>query len=295
MELYQIRYFLRLCETLNFTQAAKQCNVSQPALTRAIKLLEQEFGGELLRRERRHTHLTPLAKQIMPMLEQVYLNAEGAKQRARSIIDLQNAQLELGIMCTIGPHWLLNLFNLLKHEQPGIALDVQEAKPEELIEGLLDGRFEAALISVPGGVPERFSVLPLYQERFVVTFPPAHRFSGMQQVAMADLHDESYLLRTNCEHADVIGQKLREQHVEIRICYRSPREDWIQNMVLSGLGVSMMPEHLVRDDGPPCRPLVDPEVVRRVDLITVGGRSYSNSLESLMSLVVKCFPEHGRA
>ena len=53
MEMHQIRYFLALCEELNFTRAAERCNVAQPSLTRAIKLLEDEFGGALVNRERR--------------------------------------------------------------------------------------------------------------------------------------------------------------------------------------------------------------------------------------------------
>ena len=51
MEMHQVRYFLALCETLNFTRAAENCNVSQPALTRAVHKLEEELGGLLLRRE----------------------------------------------------------------------------------------------------------------------------------------------------------------------------------------------------------------------------------------------------
>lgn len=55
MELYQVKYFLALCETLNFTRAASNCNVSQPSLTRAIQNLEGEFGGPLFHRERQRT------------------------------------------------------------------------------------------------------------------------------------------------------------------------------------------------------------------------------------------------
>ena len=64
MELYQIRYFLALCETLNFARAAERCNVSQPSLTRAVQKLEQELGGLLIRRERRRTHLTELGELV---------------------------------------------------------------------------------------------------------------------------------------------------------------------------------------------------------------------------------------
>ncbi len=69
MEMHQIRYFLAICECLNFTRAAEQCHVARPSLTRAIKKLEAELGGPLLRRERNHTHLTELGRLIRPHLE----------------------------------------------------------------------------------------------------------------------------------------------------------------------------------------------------------------------------------
>ncbi|MDZ4791642.1 MAG: LysR family transcriptional regulator [Hyphomicrobiales bacterium] len=62
MEMHQVRYFLTLCDTLNFTRASEQCNVSQPSLSRAIRLLEEEFGGPLLYRERGNIHLSELGQ-----------------------------------------------------------------------------------------------------------------------------------------------------------------------------------------------------------------------------------------
>ena len=64
MEMHQVRYFLAVAEELNFTRAAEKCNVSQPSLSRAIQMLEHEFGGALFRRERGRTHLTELGQMI---------------------------------------------------------------------------------------------------------------------------------------------------------------------------------------------------------------------------------------
>jgi DNA-binding transcriptional LysR family regulator len=66
MEMHQVRYFLALSNTLNFTRAAEECNVTQPALTRSIKQLEEELGGDLIRRERNHSHLTKLGRRMLP-------------------------------------------------------------------------------------------------------------------------------------------------------------------------------------------------------------------------------------
>jgi DNA-binding transcriptional LysR family regulator len=89
MEMHQVRYFLALCEELNFTRAAERCNVAQPSLTRAIKQLEEELGGALFRRERANTHLSELGRTLKPYLEQVYHRAEDAKRQAHEFLALQ--------------------------------------------------------------------------------------------------------------------------------------------------------------------------------------------------------------
>jgi DNA-binding transcriptional LysR family regulator len=85
MEMHQIRYFLAVSETLNLTKAAERCNVAQPSLTRAIKALEAELGGELIRRERNLSHLTELGQRVLPMLRQCYETAVSAKSVAASM------------------------------------------------------------------------------------------------------------------------------------------------------------------------------------------------------------------
>ena len=79
MELHEIRYFLALSKTLNFTKAAEMCNVSQPALTRAIQKMEDELGGLLFSRERSNTHLTELGRMLEPHLTEV-LDADTGRE-----------------------------------------------------------------------------------------------------------------------------------------------------------------------------------------------------------------------
>ena len=77
--MHQVRYFLAVARTLNFTRAAEQCNVSQPALTRAIRQLEEELAGKLLRREGKLSHLTDLGERMVPLMQQCYESALAAK------------------------------------------------------------------------------------------------------------------------------------------------------------------------------------------------------------------------
>src|SRR5512138_3694440 len=101
MEMQQVRYFVALAGTLNFTRAAEQANVSQPALTRAIQQLEYELGGPLFHRERANTHLSELGRMMLPYLEQIQAQADAARQQARDLKKLDNVTLRIGAMCTI--------------------------------------------------------------------------------------------------------------------------------------------------------------------------------------------------
>src|ERR1700759_2126162 len=102
MEMHQIRYFLTVSETLNLTKAAERCDVAQPSLTRAIKALETELGGELISRERSLSHLTELGQRVLPMLRQCYETAAAAKSVATSMRNAEVVPLSLALSHTIG-------------------------------------------------------------------------------------------------------------------------------------------------------------------------------------------------
>src|SRR3954467_15531157 len=99
--MHQIRYFLAVSRTLNFTRAAEVCHVAQPSLTRAIKLLEAELGADLFRRERNLTHLTEFGHRMLPLLQQCYDSAASAKKLASSFRTGSAASLTLALSHTV--------------------------------------------------------------------------------------------------------------------------------------------------------------------------------------------------
>ena len=284
MELHQLRYFLAVCETLNFTRASEACNVSQPALTRAVKKLEEELGGPLFRRERHRSHLTDLGRLMRPHLERSLAALEAAKSQAEDLQSLDHAPLSLGIMCTIGPGRLVGLMARMQRDIPGLDLSLEEGRLGELTERLLAGDLETAILASPDELPERLDFIPLYSERFVVAFPPGHRFAERNAIRIRDMHDESYLLRLNCEYTAHIVGLLKERGAQTRIRYRSEREDWIQSMVLAGMGSSFMPEFLPIYPGLPTRVVVEPKVSREVGLATIAGRRFSPAVAAFVRL-----------
>ncbi len=103
MEMHQVRYFLAVARELNFTRAAEECNVAQPSLTRAIRQLEGELGGDLFRRERPHAQLTELGQRMLPHLRQCYDSAMNARSLAAAIKKGEVGSLRLALSATIDP------------------------------------------------------------------------------------------------------------------------------------------------------------------------------------------------
>ncbi len=127
MEMHQIRYFLAVAKELNFTRAAERCNVAQPSLTRAIKLLEEELGGPLFHRERSRTHLSELGNMVLPYLTQMYEQTQTVKQQALDFTKLKHTKLKLGVMCTIAPTQLVELIAAVQSRHEGIELQLFDA------------------------------------------------------------------------------------------------------------------------------------------------------------------------
>ena len=101
MEMHQIRYFLTVAKTLNFTQAAEICHVAQPSLSQAIKKLEEELGGPLFRRERANTHLTDLGHKVVPLLAHCFESALAARELASAIKKGVHPPLRLALSHTV--------------------------------------------------------------------------------------------------------------------------------------------------------------------------------------------------
>jgi LysR family transcriptional regulator, hydrogen peroxide-inducible genes activator len=274
MEMHQVRYFLAVAKELNFTRAAERCNVAQPSLTRAIKLLEEELGGPLFHRERARTHLSELGNVVLPYLTQVYEQTQTVKQQAHDFSRLRHTALKLGVMCTVSPVHLIDLVRALQSRHQGIELQLFDASAPALEQRLIAGDLEICIYCLPGRErDERLHYLPLFREQYMIVVHHGHPLASRNAIRVKDLDGERYLNRVNCE---LNGCPVFSRGgVTCEMVYRSERDDWILAMVAAGLGFGLMPEYSVNHNGVVARPLVEPEFWREVSLVTVRGRPHS--------------------
>jgi LysR family hydrogen peroxide-inducible transcriptional activator len=285
VELYQIRYFLALCDTLNFARAAELCNVSQPSLTRAVQKLEQEFGGLLIHRERRFTHLTELGELLRPMLKEVVSHSLRIVTAAKQHLNMDKTVLRMGILPSIGPVRLAPFLARFTDEYFGVELTLVEAPLARLNDLLLGSNLDAAVVAYVGHPNKRFRYCWLYQERIVIVAPKGHRLEKFETVRLHDLENEKLLLRTNCDIGDFFLESCRKEGFEPQIIYRSGREDWVQAMVASGYGITIMPEFTHTGVATIARALVDPDFVRQLSLVTVARRRQEPSVTALIRAI----------
>ncbi len=193
MEMHQIKYFLAVAKTLNFTRAADQCNVTQPSLTRAIQKLEDEFGGLLFNRERALTHLTELGRMVLPHLEQTFEAAEAATSLASSIGRAEVSPLVVGLAHGVTSPVLDQILGSLTEVLPGLTIDLRSGTSAELIEMSLKGGMDLLVIALPEQAHDRLETWPLFARRYQMAMWSGHSLATAGLPAVADVAAEPWI------------------------------------------------------------------------------------------------------
>jgi len=282
MEMFQVRYVLAAARVLNFTKAAGECNVSQPALTKAIKSFETELGAPLFHRESKRIRLSDFGRSLLPHFQQIMQEAAATRTLADNFRLLNKVPVRLGVMSTVGPVRLARFLAKFQKEYDGVEVAVSEAGAADLKSRLENVELDVAVMNTLDSLREGFNVHDLYQERYVVIFPPDHRLAKLNAVRLGDLSGESYVDRLSCEMRETVMNVCRDNNVDLYARFRSEREDWVQAMVLARIGFAFMPECSVTLAELLQRPLIEPEVTRTISLVSVPGRRYSPATAAMV-------------
>jgi DNA-binding transcriptional LysR family regulator len=287
MELFQVRYFLALARSLNFTRAAEACNVSQPALTRAIQRLEEELGGPLLHRERSLTQLTALGRAMLPHLEAAQAAAETAVVQAVAFRRRECEPLRLGIDQSLSAEIVAPALGELQARMQGFECGLAQGASADLMGRIMEGEVDSAVLIEPATSPERLNRWRLFRDRYVVLCPENHRLASLAEIPITALAQECLVARG--DKASDFDQAL------VRLCAAAgitprPRhhcasEEQIGQMIAAGLGIALAGEHRALCPGTVARPLADSLARRDIMLTAVAGRPQSPALAAFLKLM----------
>jgi DNA-binding transcriptional LysR family regulator len=282
--MHQIRYFLALSETLNFTQAAEQCNVAQPSLTRAIKSLEAELGGELLRRERALSHLTELGERMLPLMRQCYETALAAKTVAQSIRKGEAAPVSIAVSQTVDLMPFTPTLSELSRAFPGLQLKLHRGSGNEVAEWLKAGEVELAIAGPLGEAWSRLDAFALFDEPYDLFVSRSHRLSGRNAADFTDLASETLLLNSECEMADELADRLKAKGVAAR-AHRVATQGDLLTLLQANLGVAIIPVGPAASAGLSRVPLNQLCLARNVSAYGVAGRRRGAACATLLNML----------
>jgi DNA-binding transcriptional LysR family regulator len=285
MEMHQVRYFLAAVSELNFTRAAEKCNVSQPSLTRAIKQLEFELGGDLFRRERPQAQLTELGERMLPLLKQCYESALGARSLASAIKSGEIGTLRLALSRTIELAPLLCHFEELSRLFAGLDMKLLRGAVPELVERLKRGDAELAIAGEIGEEWERLDKWPLFTERFDLLVNGKHELASKAEIDFGELRHQRLLRRTYCEDAERANEILRQHKIEIdRSCEIASDQDLI-TLVEGQFGLAIAPRSLRTPASLARAPIRGFELSRTVYVYGVAGRQRTPVASAMLKML----------
>ena len=269
MTLSELRFVVALAREKNFRRAAEKCFVSQPALSLAIKKLEEELGLSLFERSRSKVTATSIGKLIINQANVVLDEAEKIKELSRQG-DRQLANpFSLGLIYSIAPYLLPLIIPILRRDLPSMPLEVEENITKNLEEHLKRGALDAAIIALPfekSGI----ECIHLYDEPFEVIVPINHTLAKSPSLSAKELGREKVMLLDN-DHC-YTNQILEacpglEKNRDVQL---GNSLETIRNMVASNLGISVLPKSATVSgyENPLVRtiPFSDPKPYRRVAL-----------------------------
>jgi DNA-binding transcriptional LysR family regulator len=285
MEMHQVRYFLAVARALNFTRAAEECNVAQPSLTRAIRQLEGELGGDLFRRERPQAQMTELGQRMLPLLKQCYDSAVSARSLASAIKKGEVGSLRLALSSTIDPSLVTPHVVELGKLFHGLELKLLRGTGSEVLEYLKRGDVELGIAAQIGDEWERLDSWPLFTEDFQLLLNTMHALAERPTVVLDDLRQERLMVRTYCETTPELLDVLRAREFDVTRFHEVSADGDLIALLEAGLGVALVPRStqstatLIRIG------VEDIEIKRTVHLYGVAGRQRTPVAAAMMKML----------
>ena len=284
MEMQHVRYFLATASELNFTRAAERCNVTQPSLTRAIRHLEDELGGDLFRRERPQAQLTELGQRMHPMLKQCYEGALGVRSLAAAINSGEIGSLKLALSRTINldlltPH-LAELSRLFKRTEVKL---LRGTSPE--IVGLLkSGEADLAIAAELEGW-ERLDRWALFTEEFGLMLNSKHPLASRSDIDIDALRRERWLRRIYCEHFEQAMSLIQSHDLDVDQGYELTSESDLITLLEADLGIAFAPRSTSCPETLKLLPVKGLELRRTIYLYGVAGRQRTAAASAVLKML----------
>jgi LysR family transcriptional regulator, hydrogen peroxide-inducible genes activator len=241
MELHQLRYFVAVADTGNFTRASERSNVAQPSLSQQISKLESEVGHKLFHRLGRKAVLTEAGVAFLDRARRILFEVENAAKELSDQPSL-GRHLTIGAVQTVMPYLITPLIATLRDSHPNLLIDAQEDFRANLVRAVVEGDLDLAVVPLPIK-DHRLSVEPLLVEPLMLVVGKKHPFTARAEISISDLAEETFIsLGDSSALAAQIRTFFGDQKFQPRIGFRCAQVSTLKLFVTAGLGISLLPE-----------------------------------------------------
>jgi LysR family hydrogen peroxide-inducible transcriptional activator len=295
MTLQELKYLIALAHHGHFGKAAQACFITQSTLSTQIKKLEKFLGVMLFDRSLKPVTPTPIGREILAVARHIVDETERIREMARQARDPTMRTIHLGVIPTLGPYYLPHVLPLLHKKYPGLRLLLREELTAQIIDRLLEGKFDAGLLTLPVA-NDKLRAEPLFYEPFFTALPAGHPLAANDTVKVTDIMSETLLLLDE-------GHCLRDQALDVcgtastaRDEVRATSLETLRQMVGMGLGVTLLPA-LAVDVGPrvsrkslEIRPFKKPAPGRTIGLVWRKNAPVAETFELLAAAFKASLP-----
>jgi LysR family transcriptional regulator, hydrogen peroxide-inducible genes activator len=248
MELHQLRYFVAVAQTGNFSRAAERCHVSQPSLSQQIQKLERRVGQRLLNRLARRAVLTDAGRLLLDRATAILAAVDDTQRRLADGDGLPHGRLALGVIPTIAPYLLPPALKSFTRHCPNVELAITEDVTRNLISAVVEGELDLAILALPIA-EERLQTEPVLTEALRVAVPRGHPLTRRRTISVQDLTEEPFILlnEMHCLGEHVLSL-CRGHGCQPKIACRSAQITTLQALIALGQGISLLPEMACRAD-----------------------------------------------
>ncbi|PAE19162.1 LysR family transcriptional regulator [Bacillus sp. 7504-2] len=244
MELRQLKYFLTIAKCKSITNAAEILHISQPALSKMMKGLEEELGMTLLLRSNKSNELTDAGLIVMEYAQKIFSEIDNMTTTLNDLTNLKRGEIQIGLPPIIGSLFFPNIMANFHKEYPNIKMNVTEYGAAKVVKSVKDGELDlgVAVLPVDG---RTFNIYPIVEERMKLLVHHEHRLASLKKVHLKELKDEELIFyHEDFALHDIMWKKFIESGFEPKILFKSSQWDLMSEMVAANLGVTILPESI---------------------------------------------------
>lgn len=270
MELRHLRYFVAVAEEENVSRAALKLRVSQPALSRQIRDLEEELGFPLLERSARSVRLLETGRAFLAEARAVLQRADQAVEAARAVAASKRSELHVGYAPSLTARILPPTLRAFQGEAPAARVILHDLSTEEMFAGLRSAKLQIAfMVRPPQAMLRGIRFEELAREPWRLAVAPRHPFARRRNVTMAEIAPQRFIGYSRAEYPDYhehLAEIFGHANIKVRI---SEEHDSVSSLIAaveSGSGIALVTESIACVAGPRVKlqvlaPAPDPLVI----------------------------------